>query len=96
MRKDGFLKHLSMCENKKTKVVVVEVKSEECSSASEPFTTVSHAASSAEEMPVNDGCKILNMEDMQNTCKRKENVVEHLYPEKVRNFLLYYLFIIMH
>ncbi|KAI7797608.1 putative acylamino-acid-releasing enzyme, partial [Triplophysa rosa] len=84
MRKDGFLKHLVMCENKKTKIMVVEVKSEECSSASEPFTTVSHTASSAEEMPVNDArCKSLITEDItQNISKRKENLVEHLYPEK--------------
>lgn len=86
-----------MCENKKTKIMVVEVKPEECSSASEPLTTVSHIVSSAEEMLVNEGCKSLITEDItQNIYKRKENLVEHLYPEKVRKMLFYYSFIIMH
>ncbi|XP_051509515.1 S9 family peptidase isoform X2 [Myxocyprinus asiaticus] len=59
MRKDGFLKHLLMCEHKDPKVVVVEVKSEESSPASEIVTTRSPEAGRAEDMSVSDRAKSL-------------------------------------
>lgn len=68
--------------------MVMEVKSEEGSLASEPFTTVSHTANSAEEMHVNEGCKSPITGHTRN--KGKENLVKDMYPKKVRNMLFYY------
>lgn len=76
-----------MCENKNPKIMVIEVKSEESSPTLEPVTTVSPSASSAEEMPVNEGCKNLITGDTQDIWKRKANLGEHLYPKKVTNML---------
>ncbi|XP_065103189.1 acylamino-acid-releasing enzyme isoform X2 [Paramisgurnus dabryanus] len=81
MRKDGFLKHLAMCENKTPKIMVIEVKSEESYPTSEPVTTVSPAATAsiAEEMPVEQRCKSLITGDTQDIWKRKGSLGEHLY-----------------
>ncbi|XP_051526045.1 acylamino-acid-releasing enzyme-like isoform X2 [Myxocyprinus asiaticus] len=82
MRKDGFLKHLLMCESKKPKVVVVEVKSEESSPASETVTAVSSEAGSAEDMTVSDRAKSLVSGDTPINGKRKVYLVQHSFPEQ--------------
>ncbi|XP_048065955.1 S9 family peptidase isoform X1 [Megalobrama amblycephala] len=75
MRKDGFLKHLAMCENKKPKITVVELKSEENSAAPDLHLTAS------EEMPVSEAHKSLISEDPQKIRPRKANIEQRMCPK---------------
>ncbi|KAK2898631.1 hypothetical protein Q8A67_010049 [Cirrhinus molitorella] len=75
MRKDGFLKHLAICESKKPKVTVVELKSDESLPAGD--LTVSEAGST-EEMPVSEGHKNLMTEDAQKIRRGKANFEQDL------------------
>lgn len=95
MRKDGFLKHLAMCENKKPKITVVELKSEEDSPAPDLHLTASEAGST-EEMPVSDGCKSLISEDPQKIRPRKANFEQGLCPKMVSFFYFCFLSIFIH
>ncbi|XP_058640130.1 S9 family peptidase isoform X2 [Onychostoma macrolepis] len=81
MRKDGFLKHLAMCESKKPKVTVVELKSGESSPAPDLHLTASEAGST-DEMPVGEGHKNLISEDAQEIRRRKANIEQHLCPKR--------------
>uniref|UniRef100_A0A8C1T055 Acylamino-acid-releasing enzyme n=1 Tax=Cyprinus carpio TaxID=7962 RepID=A0A8C1T055_CYPCA len=81
MRKDGFLKHLAMCESKKSKVTVVELKSEESLPAPDLHLTASEAGST-EEMPVSEGHRNLISEGAQKIRRRKANFEQHLCPKR--------------
>uniref|UniRef100_A0A8C2HCX9 acylaminoacyl-peptidase n=1 Tax=Cyprinus carpio TaxID=7962 RepID=A0A8C2HCX9_CYPCA len=81
MRKDGFLKHLAMCESKKPKVTVVELKSEESLPAPDLHLTASEAGST-EEMPVSEGHRNLISEGAQKIRRRKANFEQHLCPKR--------------
>lgn len=85
MRKDGFLKHLAMCDNKKTKITVVELKSEKNSPAPDLHLTASESGSTA-EMPVSDGHKSRISEDAQKIRRRKANFEQYLCPKMVSFF----------
>ncbi|ROL49160.1 Acylamino-acid-releasing enzyme [Anabarilius grahami] len=69
-----------MCENKKPKITVVELKSEENSPAPDLHLTASEAGST-EEMPVSDGCKSRISEDLQKIRPRKANFEQGLCPK---------------
>ncbi|XP_026126571.1 acylamino-acid-releasing enzyme [Carassius auratus] len=77
MRKDGFLKHLAMCENKKPKVTVVELKSDESLPAPDLHLTTCEAGST-QEMPVSEGHKNLISEDALKIRRSKAYFGEHL------------------
>ncbi|XP_042585740.1 S9 family peptidase isoform X2 [Cyprinus carpio] len=81
MRKDGFLKHLAMCESKKPKVTVVELKSDESLPAPDLHLTTSEAGST-EEMPVSEGHKNLISEDALKIRRRKAYFEQHLCPKR--------------
>ncbi len=89
MRKDGFLKHLAMCESKKPKVTVVELKSGESLPAPDLHLTTSEAGS-PDEMPVGEGHKNLISEDAQKFRRRKANFEQHLCSKKVSFFKYIY------
>ncbi|XDV48979.1 hypothetical protein PO909_018321 [Leuciscus waleckii] len=80
MRKDGFLKHLAMCDNKKPKITVVELKSEKNSPAPDLHLSASDSGSTA-EMPVSDGHKSRISEDAQKIRRRKANFEQYLCPK---------------
>ncbi|XP_077080050.1 acylamino-acid-releasing enzyme isoform X3 [Siphateles boraxobius] len=76
MRKDGFLKHLAMCDNKKTKITVVEFKSEKHSPAPDLHLTASESGST-----VDDGHNSRTSEDVQKIRRTKANFEQYLCPK---------------
>ncbi|XP_043102724.1 S9 family peptidase isoform X2 [Puntigrus tetrazona] len=81
MRKDGFLKHLATCDSKKSKVTVVELKSDKGLPRPDLHLTTSEACST-EEMPVSGGHRSLISEDAQKIRRRKENFEQHVCPKR--------------
>lgn len=79
MRKDGFLKHLAMCDNKKPKITVVELKSEKNSPTPDLHLTASESGST-------DGHKSRIFEDAQKIRRRKANFEQYLFPKMVSFF----------
>lgn len=79
-----------MCENKKPKITVVELKSEENSPAPDLHLTAS------EEMPVSEGHKSLISEDPQKIRPRKANIEQRLCPKMVRFFYFCFLCVFIH
>ncbi|XP_039534603.1 S9 family peptidase isoform X1 [Pimephales promelas] len=79
VRKDGFLKHLAMCDNKKPKITVVELKSEKNSPAPDLHLTASESGSSVEMD--RDGHNSRISEDAQKIRRRKANFEQYLCPK---------------
>lgn len=71
-----------MCESKKPKVTVVELRSEESLPAADLQLTASEAGRT-EEMPVSEGHESLISEDAQKIRRRKANFEQHLCPKRV-------------
>lgn len=84
-----------MCENKKPKITVVELKSQENSPAPDLHLTASEAGST-KEMPVSEGHKSLISDDPQKIKPRKANFEQRLCPKTVSFFYFCFLCIFIH